>query len=243
MKSKLQIIVDNLIDGAIELVAPLTSILALYIPASMTFYSTQEQLDFTIGRAFITALVVEFTGLSAITDSLKYWRHNKKYSYTYKNRNSGIKETRISKAKKAPFQLAFGVAIFYFVLLLVLNISLESAINDTVLNFQKLIAKITLVLIALPNVLLIAGRYTFNEILSEIPKVSTKVESPKKSERNFPKDFRKLSEKQRNFLKDKTAQEIAKLVGVSERTGYNWLHSLNNGHYVATQEKKEHEYI
>ena len=234
-KEQMQEKVDFIIEAILEIVAPLVSILALAIPAISTFISTGLYLEYGLFRQVAAALVVEFTGLSAITDSMKYWKHNRDYSYT--NREG---KTTTSKKRKAPFGVAVGVVVLYFFLLIALNVALEftttNALLDTIL---KTSAKITLILIAIPNVLLLGARYQYKQILSEInqPKqkpVETLVkdkETVKKVSENFPKDFRHLTNKHKDRLKGLSPLEIKDLVGVTERTGLTWSKRLNsNGH-------------
>jgi hypothetical protein len=126
------------------------------IPAYLTYFHTQDQMNFPWQIAFSAAFVVEVLGITAVSTSIRFYRYNMKYT---------------AAQNKAPFVLAIFTYVFYLVIVLSVNVVLE-LVADT--RSGWVIFSIGLFsLLSVPSGILISIRTQFSEMLEERTKVRT----------------------------------------------------------------------
>lgn len=206
--------IENTETSIVNVVSAFSPWLAPLIPAYLSYVHTQTFLNFPEPMAFITALVIEFLGLSTISTSLKFYKHNQRYK---------------ADKNKSPFWLAILAFVFYLSVVLVVNVVLSSGTYET----KALIAVTLLTTLSIPAAVTIAARSQHEELKTEIKERHTTALPVKKKEskatKKFPNDWRKLSENQKDQVKGMTVEEIMHL-GIIERTARNWKVYSKNGH-------------
>jgi len=223
----LDAIVDVLENTTVNTISALSPWIAPLIPASLVYFRAKEKLQFESWQAFFAAMVIEFIGLSSVSTLLKFWHHNKKYSYV--NRRTG--EERVSKSKKAPVLVPLFTALFYLITVLSVTIILELDVDTSL----RLISIFLLSSLSVPAFLIVASRSLYTEILKEMEKSSEsygkKVENKQETFQNFPTDWRNFTDKQKDWIRKTSTEEILKKVDVTDRTVRNWKEYMNrNGH-------------
>jgi len=142
------------INGAEKSFLDLLSAIVPYfvpiIPAYLTFFHTQNQMDFPLRIAWTAAFVVEVLGITAVSTAIRFWRHNIRYS---------------DPKNKAPFKLAVGVYLFYIVIVIAVNVILEIVAQQRGGWIILSIALFTL--LSVPSGVLISIRAQYSEMLEE----------------------------------------------------------------------------
>ena len=128
------------------------------IPAYLTYFHTKNQMVFPDRVAWSAAFVVEVLGITAVSTSIRFYRHN----------------TRYSKAeRRAPFTLAIFTYIFYLVIVLAVNVVLEmvsGARSGWVIFSIGLFS-----MLSVPSGILISIRSQFSEMLEDNNRARTGV--------------------------------------------------------------------
>lgn len=147
--------VADLVNGAEKSFLDFLSALVPYfvpvIPAYLTFFHVQTEMAFPAWVAWTAAFVVETLGMAAVSTAIRFWYHNQRYK---KSEN------------KAPFWLAFGVYLFYLVIVIVVNVILEIVSGSRTGWIILAIALFTM--LSIPSGVLIAIRAQFSEVLDGI---------------------------------------------------------------------------
>jgi archaellum biogenesis protein FlaJ (TadC family) len=204
--------IENTETSIVNFVSAFSPWLAPLIPAFLTFRHTQTFLDFPLFMAVVSACVIEFLGLATISTTLEFWKHNQRYK---------------TDKYQSPIWVSLFTFAFYLTIVLVVNVVLSADYYEP----RKLIAVTLLTTLSIPAAVTIAVRTQHSETKREIKsRYSKKGETrPKKKAESFPKDFRYLSQSQKDQVKSMNLQEIMSL-GVQERTARNWMKYVNNGH-------------
>ncbi len=125
----------------IDVLAAYSPLLATLIPAYLTYKNTTEHLGFDPWIGFASAAAVEVLGISAVHTAVSFYQYNT--SLTRKT------------DQRSPFWLAFFTAIFYIAIVLVVNVGLDAASGNPLVN---VIAAGTLSLLSMVGALIIAVR-------------------------------------------------------------------------------------
>lgn len=227
----------------IDLIAATAPWLAPVLPAYMVWYALTHRLNIPVPGwvALIGALVIEFLGLSAISTTLMLWTYNDRRRESAQDRvkkhGKRIKTPRVRGL--APVWLAAGSGAFYLVVVLVVNVVMDTS------SIQERIAKAMLSSLSIIAGLILAVRAqharrleesetrrvqmrNLRERSREARKVSESFGKIDTGPRIFPNDWRKLSETQKRDLKDKDAGEIAALAGITERAALDWVKRIRS---------------
>lgn len=201
---------ENTESSIVQLVSGFSPWVAPLIPAYLSYRHTIEFLDFPIWLGITAGITIESLGMATVSTALMFYRHNKRYK---------------TETKKSPTWIAVASYIFYLVSVLLVNVILSLGHYTT----SELITIALLVLLSLPAVLIIAIRSQHFEIVNEIKTKNAERRENRKpkieKKRTFTNDWRKLSENDKKFLKDKSIEEMVNY-GINERTAYNWKKKL-----------------
>jgi hypothetical protein len=118
------------------------------IPAYLTFYHTIEIMNFPEWVGWIAAFVVESLGLVSVATTVRFYYNNIRYK---------------DQKEKAPFWMAFGVYLFYLIIVMVVNVLLEvkaGTRDETVILAIALFS-----LLSFPSGVLISIRVQYSEML------------------------------------------------------------------------------
>ena len=153
MKAIFQFMADT-INGAERAILDFLSAIVPYavpfIPAYLTYFHTQDQMDFPWQVAGSAAFVVEVLGITAVSTAIRFYRYNMKYT---------------ASQNKAPFALAIFTYVFYLVIVLSVNVILELVANT---RSGWVIFSIGLFsLLSVPSGILISIRTQFSEMLED----------------------------------------------------------------------------
>lgn len=145
---------SNIINSAEHSFLDLLSALVPYavpiIPAYLTFYHTRDMMDFPPNVAGSAAFVVEVLGITSVSTSIRFWRHNLRYK---------------TETNRAPFWLALATYVFYIVVVLAVNVILEI---ETAQRTPTVIWAIGLFsLLSVPSGVLISIRTQYAQMLEE----------------------------------------------------------------------------
>ena len=157
--------ISEVVNGAEAAFVDLLSAIVPYcvpiIPAYLTYFHTKTLMDFPSWVAATAAFVVEVLGISAVSTSIRFYRHNLKYK---------------NAQNKAPFWLAIGTYIFYLVIVLAVNVILEIMAGT---RSGWVIVSIALFsLLSVPSGVLISIRSQYTEMLEERAEARTKRSAP-----------------------------------------------------------------
>lgn len=143
-------VLNGMERGIIDFISAFVPYAVPIIPAYLTFYHTQDMMDFPAWVAWTAAFVVEALGLASVATVVRFYLHNKRYK---------------SEQNRAPFWIAFGVYVFYIVIVIVTNVILE-IVADTRGGF--IITAIGLFsLLSFPSGVLISIRTQYREMLDD----------------------------------------------------------------------------
>lgn len=184
-------------------------------PAYMSYQHMVNFLEFPQWVALSVGVVVEILGLSTIRTTLDFWSHNKRQRAEY---------------KKSPVWIAIFAFLFYMLIVLVLNVMLDTSASAAALIASRAL----LTLLSVPAALILAVRAQHADLLSEISeqkaqkqkdsmKVAKVSESPGKVS-----DWRSLTERQKLQIAEMDVPEILQEYPISERTAYNWQRRLED---------------
>lgn len=216
-------IVDVLESTAVNTVSALSPWMAPIIPATIVYYRLIEKLAFPSWLAFVVGMNIEFLGLSSVHTTIKFWRHNRQFSYTTREG-----DTKVSKKKEAPTRFPVGTFVFYLVVVLSITVMMELPVSNYEFVWIRIFAITLLSLLSVPASIIVASRSMYKELLDTVTskKVSVSLqkepESSSASFRNFPKDWRKLSRSQKEWVNSVSKNELVDKLGLSEKTAYNW---------------------
>jgi FlaA1/EpsC-like NDP-sugar epimerase len=144
----------NFLGKIFKAISDLLSALVPYavpiIPAYLTYFHTNVQMQFPKEIAWTAAFVVEVLGITAVSTAIRFYRHNLRY----KDIN-----------RKAPFWLAIGVYIFYIVVVMTVNVVLEKVAGTR--SGTVIFAIALFSLLSVPSGVLISIRTQFAEALEE----------------------------------------------------------------------------
>lgn len=216
----------------IDFVSAVTPWLAPFVPAYLVYYNATHRLDLPSWIAFILACAVEFLGLSAVHTALELWTHNQRTAAVLATEKSKKLTKTVRRFKFIPLALALFSGCFYVAIVLIVNALLDLFPAD---NNVKVIAHAMLSLLSVDAALIIAIRAQHRKQLAKVsaPKVARKMRQDAPKDDNFsglPSDWRKLSPKQLEEIKDMTAEEIASRANISIRAAQLWVARSKNGH-------------
>lgn len=139
---------ENVERSLIDILSAFVPYAVPIIPAYLTYYHTKNIMDFPAWVAATAAFVVETLGMASVSTAIKFWRNNTLYK---------------SEQNQAPFKLAATVYAFYIVIVLVVNVVLESIAGTR--NGWVIFAIALFSMLSFPSGVLIAIRAQFREIL------------------------------------------------------------------------------
>lgn len=161
---------EDLRDGIKEIEATVIDVvsavipwLAPLIPAYIAYQNMSSVLGFAPWLARIGALVVEALGLAAVHTAIQFWDFNR---------------TRRQKDAAAPVKIAAAVGLFYLVLVLMVNIILDSA------PVAEKVAKALLSLISVPAGVTLAIRAQHSNQILEIKIERERLREERKNNRS-----------------------------------------------------------
>lgn len=221
--------------SVVNLLSAIAPWLAPLAPAYMTFsHLSNESFAFPLFVALAVSAVVEVLGLSAISTILSFWGYNRR---------------RMAEYKKAPVGTAVFSFVMYLAVVLVMNVILDAALifNDPVISaWVVVIARGFLTLLSIPAAMLLATRTQHREMIDTIRR--EKEERTRQPVKQQPYVAEKhsvpvaASNKKKQFLADLengriqavleqtgallTAETLAEIYGVSVRTAFRWLKSI-----------------
>ena len=147
--------ISDTIVGAERSFLDLLSALVPYcvpvIPAYLTFYHTQTEMQFPVWVAWTAAFVCEALGLASVATAIKFWRHNLRYT---------------DRKNQAPFWLAVGTYVFYLIVILTVNVLLEEVAGKR--SPVVILAIGLFCLLSFPAAVLISIRAQHTDILAEV---------------------------------------------------------------------------
>lgn len=122
------------------------------VPAYLTFDNAQTILGLPAWVAWTVAFVFESLGLASVATAVRFWRHNKK------NENR-------AHANQAPFSAARNIYISYLVVVILVNVVLESMAGTR--DFWGILTIAALSILSFPAASLVALRQIYSDILEE----------------------------------------------------------------------------
>jgi uncharacterized membrane protein YidH (DUF202 family) len=148
-------LLSDVVNGAersfLDFLSALVPYFVPVIPAYLTYFHTETQMNFPPWVAATAAFVVEVLGITAVSTAIKFWRHNKHYK---------------DDKNKAPFWLAVAVYAFYILVVISVNVILEIVAGT---RGGWVILSIALFsLLSVPSGVLISIRTQFGEMLEDI---------------------------------------------------------------------------
>lgn len=135
-------------------IAATTPWLAPVVPAAIAYHNLVTFLEFNAWLAFVSALCIEFLGLSAVHTIFQVWQYN---------------QARRAKDAEAPIKLAVGVGVAYLFIVLVVNALLEIASFEawTWQGLTHVLAKALLSLLAAVSAFVLAIRAQQQRLIVE----------------------------------------------------------------------------
>lgn len=156
-------VLNGMERGIIDFISAFVPYAVPIIPAYLTFYHTQDMMDFPVWVAWTAAFVVEALGLASVATVVRFYLHNKRYK---------------TEQNKAPFWIAFGVYVAYIVIVIVVNVILE-IVADT--RGGWIITAIGLFsLLSFPSGVLISIRTQYREMLDDKEEKKAQAQQAKK---------------------------------------------------------------
>lgn len=177
-------LLNNAERGIVDFISAFVPYAVPIIPAYLTFYHTQDMMDFPAWVAWTSAFVVEALGLASVATVVRFYLHNKRYK---------------SEQNRAPFWIAFGVYIFYIVVVITVNVILEVVANT---RGGWIITAIGLFsLLSFPSGVLISIRTQYREMLDQ--KQAAKQGTQKPNNDNQTQPQREQKQKHASDYKDR----------------------------------------
>ncbi len=219
---------DQVLVGNIAATVPW---LASFIPASIAFDHMVNVLHFHPVIAFVGAVVVEFLGVATITTTFQLWDYN---------------DTKRKSDGNAPVLVALGTAVFYMLVVLIVNVMLDN--SDSMSKLSKgLLSSLSII-----GAITLAVRSQHARRLADIEE--EKAEKQRERERsqkekleqvsgNLPEnsnekgetfqkvtgtftDWRKVPPSERLKMAALTEDEIEETYKLSGKTAGNWYRNL-----------------
>lgn len=145
----------DLISGAeksfLDFLGALVPYCVPIIPAYLTYFHVQKEMEFPAWVAVTAAFVVETLGMASVSTAIRFWYHNVKYT---------------KADNKAPFGLAIGVYLFYIAVVVTVNVILE--IYTGTRSGWIILAIALFTLLSVPSGVLIAIRAQYSQVLEDI---------------------------------------------------------------------------
>lgn len=224
--------IADLINGAEKSFLDFLSALVPYcvpvIPAYLTFYHVQNEMQFPVWVAWTAAFVVETLGMASVSTAIRFWYHNQKYK---KSEN------------KAPFRLAIGVYVFYIVVVIIVNVVLEIVAGQ---RSGWIILSIALfAMLSIPSGVLIAIRAQYSQVLDEINMRYHKSQTPSTPSVSQPQASGTYSPKHASDYKERILSMLeaeysksGQVLAPKQITARLKLNHGNNKGYVSTLTKE-----
>jgi len=144
----------------IDVVAAYTPWLASLVPAFLGYENVRRALHFEIWQALVYAAVVEALGLATVATTLQLWNWNQE-----------------NKDRRAPFALAMLTAVFYLVIVLLVNVLLDD--GNAVQKGVKALASS----LAVVGALTVALRSQQSKLVQEAKSLALEAEVERKAEK------------------------------------------------------------
>lgn len=151
-KALTQALESVLVDNVAATVPWLAPVLPAYL--AYVGLTSPEALNMPVPIGFIGAAVVEFLGMATVTTTVQFWDYNDQADgrrREAKGKAKGKQKTKNKKvAGRAPVMVAGGATAFYMVVVLVVNVLLDSnpdiihKIAKTLLSSISLVGAVTL---------------------------------------------------------------------------------------------------
>lgn len=202
-------------------------------PASMTFQHVVNSLGFDPFFGWTTALTVEIVGLASGHTIVRFYMHNKKM--------------RAKKDRIPIWPIAF-VFVFYLVVIMTINVALDWGNQTT----AQIIARICLVLLTVPSIVIVSLRAQHYNILmgtdelmkqmsfsitddGDVTTTTSSHETSQPQESQVQEEVRRyllennLSASQFGRGKDYSPAQLAEVLGANQSSVRSALYRLNNG--------------
>lgn len=217
-------LVDN-VAATIPWMAPI-------IPAWFAYENMTTVLDMPQVISLVGACVVEFLGLATVSTTFKLWQYN---------------DTKRKTDQNAPVQVAIGTTAFYLIIVLLVNVILDTS------PVEARVAKALLSMLSLAGAVVLAIRAQHSRRLEsieaerqerremrqerhaatygEMPQVAeARQNSPKHAETRQIRDWRALSTQERERIATLSTEAVMAEYPVSARTAREWRgKARNNG--------------
>lgn len=213
--------------------------LAPVIPAWMAYHNMVTVLHFWPPIALIGGLTVEGLGIATVNTAVKFWQHNRERIAQRQSRIKGKKKDNKPQIQGlAPFQMAVGMASFYLIVVLLVNVALDDA------DIVQRGAKLMLSLLAPVGAMTIALNAEFSNLLNKAEqkrkerkvsreknvsgKLSETFQEDKKVLETSPKfdDWRKVPPSERLKMANMSEAEIKEEYHLSDKNASNWFKGL-----------------
>lgn len=200
--------------------------LAPIISAWFAYHNMVGVLNMPIAISLIGSCVVEFLGLATVSTTFKLWQFN---------------DSKRKSDQVAPVQLAIGTTIFYLLIVLTVNVILDSS------PITSRIAKALLSLLSVAGAVVLAIRSQHSRRLESIElerqerrelrqeiRRERLAESFRQDTGNFPEtierigDWRKLTIQEQEAVASMTTTEITQKYPITERTARLWREKSRN---------------
>ncbi|HNZ13262.1 MAG TPA: hypothetical protein PKL11_06355 [Anaerolineaceae bacterium] len=217
-----QVLEATLIDN----VAATIPWMAPIIPAWFAYENMTVVLGMPQAISLVGAAVIEFLGLATVSTTFKLWQYN---------------DSKRKTDQVAPVQIAIGTTIFYLLIVLTVNVILDSS------PITSRIAKALLSLLSVAGAVVLAIRAQHSRRLESIElerqerrelrqeiRRERLAESYRQDTGNFPEtidrigDWRKLTIQEQEAVASMTTTEITQKYPITERTARLWREKSRN---------------
>lgn len=241
--------VNNIIRGSeaslVNLLSALAPWLAPLAPAYLTWSHMSSDLDYPKSVALAVAAVVEVLGLAAISTTLDFWSHNRRYT---------------SEERQAPVWLAIASFVFYLSVVITVNVLLDASKAHWLAmepERVEVIANGLLTTLSIPAAVILAARTQHSRLLSQISedrrerqmaRARNQTTRQPNKDGSVPNEEGATSRRKRQFFTDfqngslsvtmqthglefdtQGVQHLAEVYGTTSRSVYRWLEELRNG--------------
>lgn len=213
--------------------------LAPVIPASIAFDHMVRVLDFHPVVAGVGALVVEFLGLATVATTFQLWDYNEEKRKTDQN---------------APVWVAGGMAAFYLVVVLVVNVILDNSdpthrVAKGLLSSLSIVGAVTLAVRAQHARRLadIAEERDQRRKERQMKNSGNLPESSQGDDENLPKvtasysDWRKVPEREKLKMVGLSREQLQEAYDLTEKTAGNWYRALRKEPGKVGELAREHD--
>jgi hypothetical protein len=211
--------------------------LASAIPAWIAYDNMIKVLHFWQPVAFIGGLTIEGLGISTVNTAVKFWQHNRERQIQASSRATK-KTKKPSKPAQvrglAPFKTAVSMAVFYFVVVILLNVVLDASqgwekVAKALLSLLSPVGAMTIALNAeFSNLLNAAAEKRKDRKEKNSQKVSGKLpgtfqpaEKVIETSQQFD-DWRKVPPSERLKMANLSQQELKEQYHLTDKNASNW---------------------